>query len=240
MTVATATTVGRLAVADAEFPDLDGATQVPDPGTMTSSPGEFAARWNAASEVERDQMWSGMRMAFDDAYRCLAQRHADYPVQIAAMEQSIAERSAKIQPAALELKNLLDLHGRGETSLATEATIRASARDLLVALGVVQPDAWAIDAVARGDAETRRVNTRAGDFPDVAEWIPVVSGLVPGDIYAPVGHIEEMVADFRGEAADRDLRDRVYGTLQVLLNSGHVELVYGRGYRRIVKDDDDA
>lgn len=49
--------------------DLDGATEPGDPAAMSSTPGEFAARWNAGTEEQREKFMH--HLAENDA---LAQR----------------------------------------------------------------------------------------------------------------------------------------------------------------------
>lgn len=57
--------------------DLNDATTPGPEGTYPSTPGEFAARWNAADEAGRERILQAMNTAAEQSFRCVIRRHEE-------------------------------------------------------------------------------------------------------------------------------------------------------------------
>lgn len=199
----------------------DASDDVGPEGTWPADHRQFAARWNRWTPEQRDEFVTAAYTAQAIATNCRIRDHAG---QIA----HTFEHAQDIRLAALEVKALIDAP-EGVGPVATPATIRAATIDLLRACGV-----WA-DAPADTDERARRQQVRAGSFPEISWWLNAVENVFADDVrtYLPIGDIESAIAKWLHEPTWQDLQDRTYGALQVLRNSGKVELAHARGYRWI-------
>lgn len=109
---------------------LDGATTAPPLGVSVSTPGEFAARWNALSDAERATWVTSTRQTLDQAQRCTAEDHASLVTlrdtrpewstvaTSADLERAIAQRDQARRFAEDSLAELAHAAEREEAGLA--------------------------------------------------------------------------------------------------------------------------
>lgn len=80
---------------------LNGATTLPDPNVYAGTPGEFAARWNAASEERRQAWMDGSREAVQAAERSWGNRYEDRAERAEATLRAIREALAETETMTL-------------------------------------------------------------------------------------------------------------------------------------------
>lgn len=66
---------------------LDGATTIAAPGTESRNAGEFAARWNAMTNEQRELAWRTVREGLARGTACFTERH----------EEALARRADRIE-----------------------------------------------------------------------------------------------------------------------------------------------
>lgn len=72
--------------------DLDGATAPPPDAMMPGTPGEFAARWNAASEERRAEWLEAVNRFSADAARCFM---ANHDAEVAQLRERVLRLEAR-------------------------------------------------------------------------------------------------------------------------------------------------
>lgn len=103
--------------------ELDGATSPGERYAESANAGEFAARWNAGTEEQREKVLQGIKGLTREGARCFEQDHVH---EIESMRAALAARATADQSAEEQLGKLI-----WETSRADEGTISVTGAKII-------------------------------------------------------------------------------------------------------------